>query len=338
MVCDYVATTCSQKRVVKYLCVDDEDEDEGNGDSTSQPYRKHHSGGAQLAGLQIGQRYADAHHALRIGLVLGVGGQIEGNSSGRQPQVVDGHVGEGSLQHLGVVHEEGRSEEGRPALKEGLLLGGGHAVVSALQHFGGDGGATKDGLLNTSSASLSSSQTAACPWLRVFQKGGQKAPGAGSSWKRQGMIGPRRENPEVVEAAKTTGDAVADCAGAADLDPSTATITTTTTTSAMNINSTNSNNNSNNNSCSSSSKEIAKPPNSYIALITMAIKKAPDHKVTLSGIYQCFIKVARDDKKSDKGSYWTLDPDSLNIFENGSYLRQRSVQRRLKRKEECRRG
>ena len=92
----------------------------------------------------------------------------------------------------------------------------------------------------------------------------------------------RRENPEVVEAAKTTGGAVADCAGAADLDPSTATITTTTTTSAMN---TNSNNNSNN-SCSSSSNEIAKPPYSYIALITMAIKKATDHKVTLSGIYQ----------------------------------------------------
>ncbi|XP_017492917.1 PREDICTED: forkhead box protein C2-A-like [Rhagoletis zephyria] len=126
---------------------------------------------------------------------------------------------------------------------------------------------------------------------------------------------------------------------------------------------TNSNNNSNN-SCSSSSNEIAKPPYSYIALITMAIKKATDHKVTLSGIYQyimdeypfyrdnkqgwqnsirhnlslneCFIKVARDDKKSGKGSHWTLDPDSLNIFENGSYLRQR--QRRLKRKGECRRG
>ncbi len=105
----------------------------------SQLYRKHRLGGAQLAGLQIGQRYADAHHALRIGLVLGVGGQIEGDSSGRQRQVVDGHVGEGSLQHLGVGHEEGRGVGG--PLEEGLLLGGGHAVVGALQHLGGDGGA-----------------------------------------------------------------------------------------------------------------------------------------------------------------------------------------------------
>ena len=35
------------------------------------------------------------------------------------------------------------------------------------------------------------------------------------------------------------------------------------------------------------------------------------------------MKVARDDKKPGKGSYWTLDPESYNMFDNGSYLRRR---------------
>ncbi|OQV14219.1 Hepatocyte nuclear factor 3-beta [Hypsibius exemplaris] len=105
----------------------------------------------------------------------------------------------------------------------------------------------------------------------------------------------------------------------------------------------------------------AKPPYSYISLITMAIQHSQHRMCTLSEIYSyimenfpfyrqnqqrwqnsirhslsfndCFVKVPRTPDKPGKGSFWGLHPQSGNMFENGCYLRR---QKRFKCEKEKR--
>ncbi|XP_078042374.1 uncharacterized protein LOC144472844 [Augochlora pura] len=93
-----------------------------------------------------------------------------------------------------------------------------------------------------------------------------------------------------------------------------------------------------------------KPPYSYIALIVMAIQSSPGKRLTLSEIYsflqqrfpffrgayqgwknsvrhnlslnECFIKLPKGLGRPGKGHYWTIDPSTEYMFEEGGFRRR----------------
>jgi len=94
-----------------------------------------------------------------------------------------------------------------------------------------------------------------------------------------------------------------------------------------------------------------RPPFSFISLITMAILQSPEEKLTLRGICdyirkkfpyynerypkwepsirhnlslnECFVKANREDGDAGRGCYWSMHPDSENMYDDGSFRRRR---------------
>lgn len=103
--------------------------------------------------------------------------------------------------------------------------------------------------------------------------------------------------------------------------------------------------------------DLQKPPYSYVALITMAIKDSKEKQLPLRGIYtyitrkfpyykkeakgwqnsirhnlslnECFVKKAREVSHSGerKGNFWALHPAYENMFEHGNYKRRKKVKK-----------